>query len=81
MIEYKFQDQQNSEDIFSFESAMEDFICVVFVLDRNIANLSTNGTSLDVTSVIEGNTLEACVVTKGVALEACLITEGAPMEA
>ncbi|GKC01510.1 putative ribonuclease H-like domain-containing protein, partial [Tanacetum coccineum] len=32
----KFQDKENSEDIFSFGSAMEDFICVVFVSDRNI---------------------------------------------
>ncbi|GJZ70940.1 hypothetical protein Tco_0634791 [Tanacetum coccineum] len=36
-LEYKFQDQENSEDIFSFGSALEDFICVVFVPDRNIA--------------------------------------------
>ncbi|GJR83385.1 RNA-directed DNA polymerase, eukaryota [Tanacetum coccineum] len=36
-LEYKFQDQENSEDIFSFGSALEDFICVVFVLDRNIS--------------------------------------------
>ncbi|GJR22887.1 hypothetical protein Tco_0971414 [Tanacetum coccineum] len=35
-LEYKFQDKENSEDIFSFGSAMEDFICVVFVPDRNI---------------------------------------------
>ncbi|GJS43313.1 hypothetical protein Tco_0568356 [Tanacetum coccineum] len=35
-MEYKFQDQENSEDIFSFGSALEDFICVVFVPDRNI---------------------------------------------
>ncbi|GJS46595.1 hypothetical protein Tco_0596716 [Tanacetum coccineum] len=35
-LEYKFQDQENSEDIFSFGSALEDFICVVFVPDRNI---------------------------------------------
>ncbi|GJZ87406.1 hypothetical protein Tco_0659016 [Tanacetum coccineum] len=35
-LEYKFQDKENSEDIFSFGSAMEDFICVAFVLDRNI---------------------------------------------
>ncbi|GJX01373.1 CCR4-NOT transcription complex subunit 1, partial [Tanacetum coccineum] len=34
--EYKFQDQENSEDIFNFGSALKDFICVVFVLDRNI---------------------------------------------
>ncbi|GJX56772.1 hypothetical protein Tco_0286669 [Tanacetum coccineum] len=34
--EVKFQDQENTEDIFSFECALEDFICVVFVLDRNI---------------------------------------------
>ncbi|GJV32516.1 reverse transcriptase domain-containing protein [Tanacetum coccineum] len=37
-LEYKFQDQENSEDIFSFGSALEDFICVVFVLDRNIVS-------------------------------------------
>ncbi|GJX32853.1 phosphopantothenoylcysteine decarboxylase-like protein [Tanacetum coccineum] len=35
-MEYKFQDQENSKDIFNFRSALEDFICVVFVLDRNI---------------------------------------------
>ncbi|GJV34962.1 copia protein [Tanacetum coccineum] len=35
-LEYKFQDKENSEDIFSFGSAMEDFICVAFVPDRNI---------------------------------------------
>ncbi|GJV48225.1 G-type lectin S-receptor-like serine/threonine-protein kinase [Tanacetum coccineum] len=35
-LEYKFQDKENSEDIFSFGSAMEEFICVVFVPDRNI---------------------------------------------
>ncbi|GKG29811.1 hypothetical protein Tco_0419709, partial [Tanacetum coccineum] len=34
--EDKFQDKKNSEDIFSFESALEDFIYVVFVPDRNI---------------------------------------------
>ncbi|GJZ29703.1 hypothetical protein Tco_0574350 [Tanacetum coccineum] len=35
-LEYKFQDQENSEDIFSFGSTLEDFIYVVFVLVRNI---------------------------------------------
>ncbi|GJS55865.1 hypothetical protein Tco_0629227 [Tanacetum coccineum] len=35
-LEYKFQDQENSEDIFSFGRALKDFICVVFILDRNI---------------------------------------------
>ncbi|GKB54035.1 hypothetical protein Tco_0904788 [Tanacetum coccineum] len=30
--------EENSEDIFSFGSALEDFICVVFVHDRNIAS-------------------------------------------
>ncbi|GJT35994.1 zf-CCHC domain-containing protein [Tanacetum coccineum] len=35
-LKYKFQDQENSEDIFSYGSALEDFICVVFVPDRNI---------------------------------------------
>ncbi|GKB41271.1 reverse transcriptase domain-containing protein [Tanacetum coccineum] len=39
-LEYKFQDQEDSEDIFSFGSALEDFICVVFVLDRNIVSNS-----------------------------------------
>ncbi|GJX31523.1 putative reverse transcriptase domain-containing protein [Tanacetum coccineum] len=34
--EYKFQDKEYSEDIFIFGSALEDFICVVFVPDRNI---------------------------------------------
>ncbi|GJV69584.1 hypothetical protein Tco_1485093 [Tanacetum coccineum] len=38
-LEYKFQDQENSEDIFSSGSALEDFICVVFVPDRNIKDL------------------------------------------
>ncbi|GJS10064.1 hypothetical protein Tco_0366860 [Tanacetum coccineum] len=28
--------REDSKDIFSFGSALEDFICVVFVLDRNI---------------------------------------------
>ncbi|GJS52531.1 retrovirus-related pol polyprotein from transposon TNT 1-94 [Tanacetum coccineum] len=37
-LEYKFQDQENSEDIFSFGSAMEDFICVVFVPNKNIGS-------------------------------------------
>ncbi|GKB18729.1 hypothetical protein Tco_0852652 [Tanacetum coccineum] len=37
-LEYKFQDKENSEDIFSFGSALEDFICVVFVHDRNIVS-------------------------------------------
>ncbi|GKB15077.1 hypothetical protein Tco_0849000 [Tanacetum coccineum] len=40
MAKYKFQDQENSEDIFSFGSALEDFICVVIVLDRNIVSNS-----------------------------------------
>ncbi|GJZ14415.1 reverse transcriptase domain-containing protein, partial [Tanacetum coccineum] len=35
-LEYKFQDQENSQDNFSFGSALEDFISVVFVPDRNI---------------------------------------------
>ncbi|GKA03025.1 putative reverse transcriptase domain-containing protein [Tanacetum coccineum] len=35
-LEYKFQDKEYSEDIFSSGSALEDFICVVFVPDRNI---------------------------------------------
>ncbi|GJZ60652.1 putative reverse transcriptase domain-containing protein [Tanacetum coccineum] len=34
---------ENSEDIFSFGSALEDFICVVFVLDRNISVGRLNG--------------------------------------
>ncbi|GJT20520.1 hypothetical protein Tco_0890457 [Tanacetum coccineum] len=38
-LEYKFQDKENSEDIFSYRSALEDFICVVFVHDRNIAQI------------------------------------------
>ncbi|GJW64871.1 hypothetical protein Tco_0116755 [Tanacetum coccineum] len=41
-LEYKFQDQENSEDIFSFGSALEDFICVVFVPDRNIINVDVD---------------------------------------
>ncbi|GJX03226.1 hypothetical protein Tco_0189142 [Tanacetum coccineum] len=35
-LKYKFQDQENSEDIFSFGRALEDFICVAFVPDRSI---------------------------------------------
>ncbi|GJR19587.1 reverse transcriptase domain-containing protein [Tanacetum coccineum] len=35
-LEYKFQDQEYSEDIFSSGSALEDFIYVVFVPDMNI---------------------------------------------
>ncbi|GJZ52650.1 hypothetical protein Tco_0607165 [Tanacetum coccineum] len=35
-MEYKFQDKEYSEDIFSSGSALKDFICVVFVPDRNI---------------------------------------------
>ncbi|GJX89006.1 hypothetical protein Tco_0341020, partial [Tanacetum coccineum] len=38
-MEYKFQDQENSEDIFSFGSTLEDFICIVFILDRNIVSI------------------------------------------
>ncbi|GKA11724.1 hypothetical protein Tco_0691270, partial [Tanacetum coccineum] len=38
-LEYKFQDKENSEDIFSFGSALEDFISVVFVPDRNIVKM------------------------------------------
>ncbi|GKA93754.1 hypothetical protein Tco_0815740 [Tanacetum coccineum] len=34
------KDQENSQDIFSFGSALEDFICVVFVPDRNIVSNS-----------------------------------------
>ncbi|GJU76224.1 hypothetical protein Tco_1273294 [Tanacetum coccineum] len=37
-LEYKFQDKMNSEDIFSFGSALEDFISVVFVHDGNIVS-------------------------------------------
>ncbi|GKA62980.1 putative reverse transcriptase domain-containing protein [Tanacetum coccineum] len=36
LLEYKFQDKEYSEDIFSSGSALEDLICVVFVPDRNI---------------------------------------------
>ncbi|GJS91822.1 retrovirus-related pol polyprotein from transposon TNT 1-94 [Tanacetum coccineum] len=35
-LEYKFQDEKNSEDIFSIGSTLEDFIFVVFILIRNI---------------------------------------------
>ncbi|GJY21701.1 hypothetical protein Tco_0394267 [Tanacetum coccineum] len=38
-LEYKFQDQENSEDIFSSGSALEDVIYVVFVQDRNIGEI------------------------------------------
>ncbi|GJX15296.1 reverse transcriptase domain-containing protein [Tanacetum coccineum] len=46
-MEYKFQDQENSEDIFSFGSALEDFICVVFVPDRNIGESNVNTNNLN----------------------------------
>ncbi|GJW86148.1 hypothetical protein Tco_0161488 [Tanacetum coccineum] len=46
-LEYKFQDQENSEDIFSFGSALEDFICVVFVPDRNIVVLTDSFIAMD----------------------------------
>ncbi|GJS26628.1 hypothetical protein Tco_0487248 [Tanacetum coccineum] len=50
-LEYKFQDQENFEDIFSFGSALEDVIYVVFVQDRNIDEQATGGpTTLGVTS-------------------------------
>ncbi|GKB47041.1 hypothetical protein Tco_0897794 [Tanacetum coccineum] len=39
-MEYKFQDKEYLEDIFSFGSTLEDFICVVFVPDRNIVTVS-----------------------------------------
>ncbi|GJU45854.1 putative reverse transcriptase domain, reverse transcriptase zinc-binding domain protein [Tanacetum coccineum] len=39
--------QENSEDIFSFGSALEDFICVVFVPDRNIVPLPESAFSLE----------------------------------
>ncbi|GKD49721.1 hypothetical protein Tco_1278697, partial [Tanacetum coccineum] len=42
-LEYKFQDQENSEDIFNFGSSLENFICVVFVPDRNIVTDWSNG--------------------------------------
>ncbi|GJR17141.1 hypothetical protein Tco_0965668 [Tanacetum coccineum] len=38
-MEYKFQDQKNSEDIFSIGSALEDFIFAVFIRGRNITSL------------------------------------------
>ncbi|GKF21470.1 hypothetical protein Tco_0070108 [Tanacetum coccineum] len=41
-LEYKFQDQENFEDIFSYGSALKDIIYVVLVQDRNIAR--TTGT-------------------------------------
>ncbi|GJU30174.1 hypothetical protein Tco_1173763 [Tanacetum coccineum] len=41
-MEYKFQDKEYSEDIFSSGSALEDFICVVFVPDRNIGESNVN---------------------------------------
>ncbi|GJY73704.1 retrovirus-related pol polyprotein from transposon TNT 1-94 [Tanacetum coccineum] len=42
-LEYKFQDKEYSEDIFSSGSALEDFICIVFVPDRNIMKLDEYG--------------------------------------
>ncbi|GJU02037.1 hypothetical protein Tco_1112375 [Tanacetum coccineum] len=46
-LEYKFQDKENSEDIFSFGSALEDFISVVFVPDRNIYSTNMRRTDAD----------------------------------
>ncbi|GJZ33787.1 hypothetical protein Tco_0579223 [Tanacetum coccineum] len=46
-LEYKFQDQENSKDIFNYRSALEDFICVVFVLDRNISSSLISDLSLN----------------------------------
>ncbi|GJU65884.1 nucleic acid-binding, OB-fold protein [Tanacetum coccineum] len=60
-LEYKFQDQKNSEDIFIFGSALEDFICVVFVPNRNIDQTSdvavkdTNVSQLVLESVTDDN--------------------------
>ncbi|GJT63511.1 hypothetical protein Tco_1007044 [Tanacetum coccineum] len=45
-LEYKFQDQKNSEDIFSIGSALEDFIFVVFVRGRNIVKTSLVDTTV-----------------------------------
>ncbi|GJT41657.1 hypothetical protein Tco_0941522 [Tanacetum coccineum] len=37
-LEYKFQDKENSEDIFSFGSALEDFILLVEEFDNTITD-------------------------------------------
>ncbi|GKD02932.1 retrovirus-related pol polyprotein from transposon TNT 1-94, partial [Tanacetum coccineum] len=52
-LEYKFQDQENFKDIFSFGSALEDVIYVVFVQDRNIEVIE-NGNAPPITKVVEG---------------------------
>nr|GEW97381.1 ribonuclease H-like domain-containing protein [Tanacetum cinerariifolium] len=60
--EYKFQDQENSEDIFSFGSALEDFIYVVFVLDRNIVKVkhsSSLGTESHNLSFVSSNLIDS----------------------
>ncbi|GJW33158.1 putative ribonuclease H-like domain-containing protein [Tanacetum coccineum] len=44
-LEYKFQDKENSEDIFSFGSALEDYITLLFVLVRNIKYITVDGSN------------------------------------
>ncbi|GKA79058.1 putative reverse transcriptase domain-containing protein [Tanacetum coccineum] len=56
-LEYKFQDQENSKDIFSSRSALEDFICVVFVPDRNIASQSNMVMNFHVSKLLWHNRL------------------------
>ncbi|GJY66489.1 hypothetical protein Tco_0468727 [Tanacetum coccineum] len=59
-MEYKFQDLVNSEDIFSFGSALEDFICVVFVPDRNIVTQELhNNYALDDISVTDAEMIQS----------------------
>ncbi|GJX44913.1 hypothetical protein Tco_0261589 [Tanacetum coccineum] len=59
-LEYKFQDQENSQDIFSFRSALEDFICVVSVPDRNIFEISSwRGARVDVRTYLLGGAIDS----------------------
>ncbi|GJS89853.1 hypothetical protein Tco_0772489 [Tanacetum coccineum] len=55
-MEYKFQDKENSEDIFSFGRAMEDFICVVFIPDRNIETCEVTTLSSQAMNFLSSNT-------------------------
>ncbi|GKE45998.1 hypothetical protein Tco_1473282, partial [Tanacetum coccineum] len=59
-MKIQFQDKENSEDIFSFRSALEDFICVVFVPDRNIIN---NSYSEEFTRILKTPCQGVCVYT------------------
>ncbi|GJW27552.1 hypothetical protein Tco_0044427 [Tanacetum coccineum] len=46
-----FKLKENSEDIFSFGSALEDFISVVFVPDRNIDELVCSANHAEIANI------------------------------